>query len=207
MRFISPEQYGGDNSRIVNFNRGYASARPEKGQKGIHLRAGHLPADFAGLVTPCIGSPNVVEAVIVDESYILSFDHTTENMAKSIGHELGHAIGLMHPGDYIERECFGQTRKRVAPQGGITSGDHRNIMRYTNADAYIWQDDRCYPYPSGDYTIGTYVNSLKGTGLNGGEAGIHPKKGHPIPVAGDASNKNTMLWNMTLTSDEPRLCH
>jgi hypothetical protein len=195
VHLIDEDQYNGNRSRLVNFNTGYAAFDPARGQKGLFLHDGPLPAGTAGMVKPDIGSPNVVTDVIVDLAQVEYGDE----MLWVIAHELGHAVGLTHPGEYARVDCGGTSRPSVAVHGGVTSGDVSHVMRYHSANYYQGRDGVCYEYPDTDRAGTTYVNSLTGTGLNGGPD-RRDARGRPLPVAGDASQATTRVQTLTLKS-------
>jgi hypothetical protein len=195
VHLVDADQYNGNQSRVVNFNTGYAAFDPARGQKGLFLHDGPLPAGTAGMVKPDIGSPNVVTDVIVDLAQVEYGDE----MLWVIAHELGHAVGLTHPGEYATVDCSGTSRPSVAVQGGVTSGDVSHVMRYHSANYYQGRDGVCYEYPDMDRAGTTFVNSVTGTGLNGGPE-RRDVRGRPLPIAGDASQATTRVQNLTLKS-------
>ena len=198
IHFIDEDQYNGNESRLVNFNTGYAAARPARGQHGLYLHHAQLEQGTTGMVEPWIGSPNVVEEVLVDTNQAIGLD----KLLHTIAHELGHAVNLTHAGDsWTDALCNGEQKEHVVQPGGVTSGDVNNVMRYYDAGYYIGSDGQCYEYPDYDQPGTGFCTDLKGTGLNGG-ASRQAEQGRPLPVAGDATWEWTCLQNMSLTSDE-----
>jgi hypothetical protein len=196
VHFLDDDHWSGTEHRIVNFNLGYAAARPLDGQKGLLLAARELPAGTSGMAWPCVGSPHAVEEVRVDPSQVVD----PAELLAIIAHELGHGVGLHHPGPpWITRECNGQPSTAVATSGGVCSGPVENLMRYSNAAYYEGPDGSCHPYPERDSWGSTFVSDLTGTGFNAGPE--RTEGGHPLPVAGDATWIETLRTQLTLTAD------
>ena len=193
---IRQDEY--DGNRVVNFNRGEASAGE---QKGIYLRS---KANMAclGEVNPCVGSPNVVDEVLIADGASLERSRSegmlSAPLAETVGHELGHAVNIMHHGmDYpswkgraanvtAEQERDARTHS-VATQGGIWSGDLECIMLYDSPYFYVGRDGILYLYPFGEvpHLLTKFCDQKAGTGVNAAGSRTGPN-GEPYPVAGDA---------------------
>ena len=155
-----------------------------------------------GEVRPCVGTPNVVEEVIINTigSVVKTAyaERGTEggflkNYAMTIAHELGHAVNIMHHGDGVWEADRGY---KIARRGGLWSGDIICVMRYSPPDKYLGSDGALYPYPDeGQGGIG-YCSSPTGTGINAPGERTGPD-GNPYPVAGNAE-KGDCRHNITL---------
>jgi hypothetical protein len=186
-----------DGSRVVNFNRGYATAGE---QKGLYLHEGDL-AGLSGTVSPCVGSPNVVDEVIIDSSEVLPSDaySISDSLASLVAHELGHGVNIMHhgedwadwtghAGDITDAEARNADRDWVAGRGGKWSGNLSCIMLYRPPDFYVGTDGKLYRYPESECQIQRilFCSDRAGTGCNAGS----PRRGangEPYPVAGNAT--------------------
>ena len=186
---IDKDEY--DEDRTVNFNRGFGTIETQSGQKGIYLHEGEL-VGLWGEVRPCVGTPNVVEEVVIKS--VSSAAKTAyaekgtegvflQNYAATIAHELGHAVNIMHHGDGMweaDRDY------KIARRGGLWSRDIMCVMRYSSPAEYLGLDGSLYPYPAEEQGSMTgFCSSPTGTGINapGERTGAD---GNPYPVAGDA---------------------
>lgn len=201
IHLIDKEEY--DEERVVNFNRNFGTLSSQNGQKGIYLCEEEMFGTTAGEVYPCVGTPNVVEKVVIDllSPFMKSvyaekgpeggFLH---DYAATIAHELGHAVNLMHHGDGMWEADRGY---EIARRGGLWSGDLICVMRYSPPDSYLGSDNNIYPYPNeGSGSLIGYCSSSAGTGINAPGERIGPD-GHPYPVAGNAEIGNCR-YNITL---------
>jgi hypothetical protein len=186
--------------RLLTFNSGNASARTTEGQHGLWLHDCRLGTGLVGRVKPWIGSPNFVTEVCVDTKK----HRSVKNLLSSIAHELGHAVNLTHPGVHLGPACEKIAHWDPYPQGGVSSGDVNNIMRYSSGLAYIGRGGRCYDYLEYDTEGVTFVNSLAGTGINGGQE-RRDAAGRLLPMSGDATWADTRVNALDLTSTEPNL--
>lgn len=168
--------------RVVNFNRSHASAGE---QKAIAIVSGPLPNGVLGQVQPVVGTPNMVERVVIDKAKLAGASR--EKIAWVLAHELGHAVNIMHHGDFpSERECEGEF-KTVGLPGQVHSGDANCVMKYVFPFRfYDPGDGKCYRYPAEDPYGTDYCRSKAGTGLNAGPPRTD-SGGHPLPMAGDAN--------------------
>lgn len=200
IHLIDKEEY--DDDRIVNFNRGFATLASQDGQKGLYLCEEPL-VGLGGQVWPCIGTPNVVDKVIIDtlDPFMKAVyaekgaeGGFLKNYASSIAHELGHAVNMVHHGDEMWEAGNGY---EIARRGGLWSGDICCVMRYSPPDRYLGSDNNIYPYPQEDPSSRTgYCSSSAGTGINAPGERIGPD-GHPYPIAGNAE-KGNCRYNITL---------
>lgn len=196
---INPAEYDGDNSRVVNFNRGYATLCA---QHGLHLVQNNaLGAGKYGYTSGCwpdapavqsdsapIGPPKHVLDVRINKTAIDAAPHVS--IDSTIGHEIGHAVTIRHHGNASGGWVEVQTppgvvawKYVIAPQG-ITSGRQDCLMRYNWKD-YYWEDaagGTAYPLPGGGEIRLTFESDGApsnifctrddGTGVNaGGDAG------------------------------------
>ena len=209
IHLINAEQYNGNDSRLININVGSLGARRAKGQHGLWLHLCDLPAGVHGEVKPWIGSPNLVEEVCLNTYAIGSI----EELLSTIAHELGHAVNLHHPGPSSKKVNCPQLDGvdsgadiEAYLQGGVTSGNVDNIMRYSYGGSVQGRDGNCYRYPDGGSWGKQFVRSTAGTGINGGSE-RKDAAGRPLPVTGDATWVETTLNNMSLlneTEDDPK---
>ncbi|MCX6563704.1 MAG: hypothetical protein NTU60_08875 [Candidatus Aminicenantes bacterium] len=168
--------------RVVNFNGGYASAGI---QKAIYICPAHLPETIFGKVEPTVGTPNVVDRVLIDVGKLRRAN--PDQAAWALAHLLGHAVNITHHGDFPSVSECDKDIGAVGQPGQAHAGEVNCVMRYVFAFPYYDPGDgTCYPYPIED-TFGTdYCISRAGTGLNGG-----PKRengaGDPLPMAGAGS--------------------
>lgn len=203
IHLIDEDEY--DEDRVVNFNRGYGTLSTQSGQKGIRLREGVL-VGLWGEVNPCVGTPNVVEEVVVDvisEAAKKAYaERGTEggfldDYAATIAHELGHAVNILHHGDETWEADRGY---ETARRGGLWSGDVVCVMRYDPPPNYLGPDGRIFPYPEeGEESRTGFCSSPTGTGINAPGERTGPD-GRPYPVAGDAERGNCK-HNITLKGD------
>ncbi len=178
------EQDEMNSQRVVNFNRGTASAGA---QKAIHLKDQGLDPGTLGLTKPRVGTPNQVREVLVDLLQLA--DETADQALEStIAHEIGHALSIDHHGDWTERSCRLGPKGLYAPWGGVLSGDRGCVMSYSGANYYTSWDGKCYTY-TWPQSFGTaFCTTKTGTGLNAGAQ--HIENGHALPVSGDATYGN-----------------
>ena len=178
VHLILEDEYS--SARVLNFNRGYATTGP---QNGLHLMDHVLGADIAGQAYPTVGTPNTVEWVGIDtaKETFLAVGGYFDSL---VGHELGHAVNMLHHGDPIvtNRVCAGNLYYIAVP-GGQYSGQQDCVMRYNDAVSYEGWDGRCYSAPYQGVTR-SYCRSKAGTGVNAGPKRM--ENGAPLPMAGDA---------------------
>ena len=196
---IDKDEY--DENRIVNFNRGFGTIETQTGQKGLYLHEEELEGLW-GEVRPCVGTPNVVEEVIINTigSVVKTAyaERGTEggflkNYAMTIAHELGHAVNIMHHGDGLWEASKDY---EIARRGGLWSGDIICVMRYSPPNKYLGSDGAIYPYPDEGQGGTGYCSSPKGTGINAPGERTGPD-GNPYPVAANAE-KGDCRHNITL---------
>src|SRR5690606_31833044 len=58
-----------DKDRVVNFNRGFGTAGPQKGLRMVD----RVLFELIGQVTPDVGPPNAIEEVRIDKAELLAF--------------------------------------------------------------------------------------------------------------------------------------
>lgn len=179
IHLINDDEY--DTGRVVNYNRGHATAGP---QKGLRLMDRKLGEDIGGQVHPTVGTPNTVEWVGIDTSKdtFFAFGATFDGL---VAHELGHAVNMPHHGDpsSSSRICT-DTPIFVARPGGQYSGVWNCVMRYNTPLSYEGWDGVCHPAPAGGPRT-MFCRSKAGTEMNAG-----PKRtegAYPLPMAGDAT--------------------
>lgn len=177
---IDEQQY--DRNRVVNFNRGYASAGAQKGLK-IENAALTTPG-VLGLVTPTATTPNRVEHVYLDMVELES--HGSAAIDSTIAHELGHGVSIEHHGHYTEGRCNGGPRGLIAPWGGAYSGDRGCVMAYSSATYYRAWDGKCYDWTFGSTWGAAFCVTKAGSGINSGDRRV--EDGHPLPVSGNATH-------------------
>jgi len=171
-------------SRIVNFNRGYASAGA---QRALHLQSRALPTPGElGRVSPRVGTPNQVNDVWVD-TLELMFE-PSDATDSTIAHELGHAVSIDHHGPYTEGRCNGGPKGLIALWSGAHAGDRGCVMAYSEALYYRTRDGTCYDWTFGSEFGNTFCTSKAGTGINSGPQRV--EDGHTLPVSGDATHGN-----------------
>ena len=182
IHFLDRTEVSGLSDRVVNFNRSFASAGI---QKAIYICPAHLPETVFGKVEPTVGTPNVVDRVLIDVGKLRRAN--PEQAAWALAHLLGHAVNITHHGDFPGVSECDKDIGAVGQPGQAHAGEANCVMRYVFAfPFYDPGDGTCYPYPIED-TFGTdYCSSRAGTGLNGG-----PKRengaGDPLPMAGAGS--------------------
>lgn len=181
---IQQTQY--DSSRVVNFNRGYASAGAQKGL----LLTGDCGLDetTAGEVFPDVGTPNQVEKVCINGATMRTASSDEE--ANTIAHELGHAVSVEHHGDFDEGKCNGGDEGVIALWGGATSGHRGCVMAYSDASYYRGWDGRCYAWTFPAEFGDQFCTSKTGTGINSGARRM--EDGHPMPVSGASTAGNCL---------------
>jgi len=170
-----------DADRVANFNRGYATAGR---QKGLHLVDQVLDPGTVGLVEPDIGTPNTVTRVMVDTAQLAAFEWAA--LPSTIAHEMGHAVGLRHHGDWTRGACNGGEAGIIALWGGAHAGDTACVMSYSGARYYRGWDRSCYEYTWSPMWGSTFCPSKAGTGINAGARRM--EDGHPMPVSGDGTH-------------------
>lgn len=170
-----------DSDRVVNFNRGYATAGP---QKALHMTDWGLAAGVAGQAS-LVGTPNVVDWIRID-TVKASYVQGSVSAAEVIAHELGHGTNLPHHGEAAKGTiCVGDDPMTTGIKGGQYSGDWRCIMRYTSAIQYEGWDGHCYPAPAQQGPRESFCRSKAGTELNAGPERMDAM--YPYPMAGDAT--------------------
>ncbi len=186
-----------DANRVVNFNRGYATLGP---QKGIRLRSGALTG-CEGEVRPCVGSPNVVTEVVLDTSAIPAGEtrySLSGSKAALIGHELAHAVNVMHHGNEYAvwsrrsplipaTNSITADPTMIAMPGGKWSGNIACPMLYDEPRYFVGTDRVLYPFPRGTIAEdrSVFCKDSVGTGINAGPARV--ENGLPYPICGAAS--------------------
>ncbi|MFQ6082728.1 MAG: hypothetical protein ACE5WD_05140 [Candidatus Aminicenantia bacterium] len=195
IHLIDKDEY--DDNRVVNFNRGYGTLKSQEGQKGLYLHEEEL-IGLWGEVKPCVGTPNVVEEVVVNSISLEAKSayakwgtegKLLQNYASAIAHELGHGVNILHHGDDLWEALHDY---KIARSGGLWSGDIACVMRYSPPDSYLGRDGNIYPYPEeeeGPRSMTSFCSSPTGTGINAPGERIGPN-GNPYPVAGDAEKGN-----------------
>lgn len=170
-----------DSDRVVNFNRGYATAGP---QKALHIMDWGLDAGVAGQAS-VIGTPNVVDWIRID-TVKASYVQGSVSAAEVIAHELGHGTNLPHHGEASKGTiCVGGNPMTTGIKGGQYSGDWHCIMRYTSAIQYEGWDGNCYLAPDQQGPRENFCRSRAGTELNAGPQRMEAM--YPYPMAGDAT--------------------
>lgn len=189
---LREDEYNGNDSRTVNFNRGHSTQGP---QKGLYLKVNALDEDIFGEVTN-IGSPNVVQAVMIDLSK-MSFESTIE---ETVAHELGHGVNIRHHGD-DRREGICAPDSNDAVWGGLSSGDQPCLMRYDASffTHYIGWNGQCYDYPNTDHITLYLCENKTGTGINAGNKRLDDNIA--TPVAGPAIEFGNCKNNVTLKGE------
>ncbi|MGE0041601.1 MAG: hypothetical protein AB7H88_06560 [Vicinamibacterales bacterium] len=167
-----------DEDRVANYNRGYASAGQ---QRGLKLVDASLAEGTLGRVWPNVGTPNTVTRVDLDTAQIDG--HPSEAWDSTVAHEMGHAVGVQHHGDWRIAGCNGGPPGLTALWGGAHAGDQGCVMTYSGATYYQGWDRHCYPYTWPDTWGTTFCQSRTGTGINAGERRM--EDGRPLPVSGD----------------------
>jgi hypothetical protein len=202
IHLIDKQEY--DEDRVVNFNRGYGTIDSQDGQKGLYLCEEEMAIGTKGYVWPCVGTPNVVEKVVID--VLDEFMETVyaekgtegaflQNYAATLAHELGHAVNMVHHGDEMWESANGY---EIARRGGLWSGEIICVMRYSPPDKYLGSDNNVYEYPEeGSGSRTSYCSSSTGTGINAPGERIGPD-GQPYPVAGNAEIRRSCRYNITL---------
>ncbi len=186
-----------DANRVVNFNRGYGTTGP---QKGIRLRAGAL-AGNEGEVRPGVGSPNTVTEVVLNTSSVPREGDripATGSLACLLGHELAHAVNVMHHGneyatwkshapDITDAEARTANPIMVAMRGGKWSGNVGCPMLYDTPRFFVGADRVLYRFPRDSIAEdrSAYCKDRAGTGINAGPARVEHDL--PYPLCGDAS--------------------
>jgi hypothetical protein len=153
-QFVSPEQ------RVVNFTLQQSGRRRFRGetlsqaepQHGLYLLNQDLGwGGLKGMVVPGLGPPGRVEQVLVHKAALAS---DARELAHTVLHELGHAVGIRHHGDgnvegpvvlLDHAECTGAIElgglasgrpgcrtSFVAVQGGQNSGQQSCPMKYVD---------------------------------------------------------------------------
>jgi hypothetical protein len=167
---------------VANPNRGYASAGR---QKGLRLTDCALAAGTTGLVEPDIGTPNTVTRVMIDTVQLSTFESIA--LDSTVAHELGHAVGVRHHGDWGRGACSsGGETGIIALWGGAHAGDTACVMNYASAKYYRGWDGRCYEYSWPATWGASFCLSRTGTGINAGSRRM--EDGHPLPVSGDGTS-------------------
>jgi hypothetical protein len=171
-------------TRVVNFNRHNASAGA---QKGLRLKNVRLSPGTLGEVTPRVGTPNDVEEVRLDLVQIATHPGA---LGSTIAHEIGHAVGIEHHGEYEIGTCgTRRDKKLIALWQGAHAGDRACVMTYSGADYYKRSDRVCREYVWTESFGHTFCRSSAGTDINAG-AERTDEAGHPLPVSGDARRGN-----------------
>jgi hypothetical protein len=201
-RLIQTDEYSDD--RVINFNRGFASAGEQRGLRITslaQLAAEGITETIApgavGQAYPAVGVPNDVTYIVLEMDRLARFmtyrqvnsttfvlDPVTRNSVTA--HEIGHGIDLNHHGPYgIGGTCAVNTTDLVSYWGGAMSGDRACVMSYSGANRYIWRDGTCHDWIWGEEWGKDFCANRSGTGINA--AGDRDDNGHPLPAAGDAT--------------------
>ncbi len=191
-QIIGSDEY--DGSRVVNFNRGYATAGP---QKGLVLVSAMIGNGVLGQTTRAI--PNEGTPITLDLGYIAQFNIpvvTTEGAPPTplptarrsvIAHEIGHAVNIDHHGNHeAGSACGGGVASAVALWGGAYSGDRACFMSYARALRYQRADGTCHQWAWPHQWGSAICSSQTGTGINAGPERV--EDGRPMPVSGDATH-------------------
>jgi len=198
-------QSGAPNPRVINFNRGYASAGA---QHLLYLKNEKLEGDYGSAAGTGPGVPKTCHTVLIDRSRCLEKDE--QELLTTIAHELAHGCNVEHHGDNYkikEWQSLENDRKTwsnwrpdprgkaadVAAQGGEESGVEQCIMRYDAATFYEnangsfrWKRpdgtlQRGDEYGFAEASGNIFCDDKKGTGVNA------PMGYRRVSKAGDAT--------------------
>ncbi|EPA06098.1 hypothetical protein [Candidatus Nitrosarchaeum limnium] len=160
-----PALFNGTGSRIINFNRGFASGGI---QHGLWLKRGTLNGP-RGRAIGGPGLPGCIQSVVIDTRAI-ALEGIANMQNRVIAHELGHAINIRHHGQGGTHNSCGPNTERNGLQ---TSGDVTCVLRYTSY-ARGW----CHALPHHRHNtenpalVGTtFCSSSNATGANNSGAG------------------------------------
>ena len=225
VHLVNAEQYGGNDRRSMTLNRVPEYAAGPEDQLALWLAPrSHQEREqekhrqwYSRRLPGHSGPPNTMGRIVVDFDLIAAHEAAMSwippanagvpqaaviDMDWVIAHQLGHAVGMTHPGPGLQTAKCGTAPCLSAPWAGVTSGPEDSIMRFHFASHYKGRDGAWYTYPAYDMPGARYCTNRIASGINAG-APRKDDEGRPLPLAGSAAWPSSCLSGMHLSGQQP----